>query len=104
MPMYKLTALHPEDRKRSEFHGFKFEAYNYEQACKVFTGLSGVYGFPADGDYEIHEHTGRPGPKQKYSVVLPSLRITQDLADRLPKKGLAEFRRRALALMLEVSK
>jgi len=96
MTTYKLIAIHPGDRSRSEFHGFKFEAENYQEARRVFTGLSGMYGRPADSDYEIHKHTGRPGPKQRFEVVLPSLRVSRELYDRLPKEGLAEFRRKAL--------
>jgi len=96
MTTYKLTAIHPGNRERSEFHGFKFEAENYQDAGKVFAGLSGMYGRPADEDYEIHEHTGRPGPKQRYTHVLPSLRVSKELYDRLPKEGLADFRRKAL--------
>ena len=80
---YTLKALHPEDPKRSKLDGAKITTNN----PKEFLYIS---------DYELIESDRKPGPKQRFEVVLPSLRVSKELSDRLPKEGLAGFRRKAL--------
>jgi len=49
---YKLTYC---GRDCGEFDGFVFNAPNFDEAYKIFFGLSGMYGMPKESDYEMTE-------------------------------------------------
>jgi len=51
--LWKLIAYNPGDPARSEFHGFEFTSNSWEGASKIFSELSGEYGHPVDGDYDM---------------------------------------------------
>jgi len=51
--LWRVSAYNPEDPKRSEFHGYEFEAESWEMATRIFSGLAGQYGCPGDFDYDL---------------------------------------------------
>ena len=54
---FKLIAYDISDPKKSEFNGFTFTAESWDEAGKIFCGLTGQYGCPCDKDYNMIQVT-----------------------------------------------